>query len=167
MNSIFKRRSVRSYLDKEVEQEKIEKILKAGMQAPSAMNGQPWEFIVVKGKENLEKLAKVSMYGFPIEKSNVAIVVLFDKSKTIAPKYWQQDLGAVTQNILLEATELDLGSIWIGVAPDEDKIEYIQKLYNLNDNFIPYSVVGIGYPKTTQANRFIDRYDEKRVKYIN
>ena len=166
MDNIFIRRSVRSFLEKEVEQEKIEKLLRAGMQAPSAMNGQPWQFIVITGKENLSMLSKVSRFGFPIEKANKAIVVLFDKSKTIVPKYWQQDLGAVTQNILLEAVDQGLGSLWVGVAPDTSKIEYITNLYNLEENLTPYSVIAIGYAKNEDANKFIDRFDKERVKYI-
>ena len=166
INSIFKRRSVRSYLNKEVKTEKIEKLLRAGMQAPSAMNCQPWEFIVVSGKENLQELSKVSKFGLAIEKANKAIIVLFNKNKSIMQKYWQQDLGAATQNILLEAVELNLGSLWVGVAPDTSKIEYIQKIYKLDENLIPFNVIAIGYLEKEDDNFFIDRYDEKKVKYI-
>lgn len=167
MNSIFVRRSVRTFSNKEVENEKIEKILRAAMQAPSAGNQQPWEFIVVKGKENLEELSKYNPYASSLAGANIGIIVLGNKERMIFEDHWEQDLGAVTQNILLEATELELGSVWYGTAPCKDRMEYIKNLYNLGENILPYSVVGIGYPKSQNANTFVDRFDESRIRYIN
>lgn len=77
MNSIFHRTSVRKYTNQPVEQEKIEKILRAGMAAPSAMNQQPWEFYVVENKEVLKKLSKCSQYAGSVEKSAVTFVVCY------------------------------------------------------------------------------------------
>ena len=167
MNSIFTRRSVRSFLDKEVEKEKIDKIIRAAMQAPSAMNKRPWEFLVIRGKENIKKLANVSRFSKPIENANVVIVTLFNRRATFVRSYWQQDLGAATQNILLEGTELGLGTLWVGVAPDEEKMKYISELFNLDKNLNPYSIIGIGYPEKEDANKFIDRYEENKVRYID
>lgn len=166
MNSIFTRRSVRSFLEKDVEPEKIEKLLRAAMQAPSAGNQQPWEFLVVTGKDNLEKLSQVHMYSGSLKDANVGIVVLCNRERMHFPNYWQQDLGACTQNILLEATELGLGTVWYGIAPLEDRVEYIQSLYALDPILVPYSMIAVGYAKDEDANKFIDRYEPSRVKYI-
>lgn len=167
MNSIFIRRSVRSFSEQEVESDKIEKILRAAMQAPSAANQQPWEFIVVKGKENLEKLSGFNPYASSLADANLGIIVLGNKERFKFAEHWEQDLGASTQNILLEATELGLGSVWYGTAPNKERMEYIKNLYNLAENILPYSVIGIGYPKSQNANTFVDRFDESRVRYIN
>lgn len=167
MNSIFTRRSVRTFLERDVEDEKIEKILKAAMQAPSAGNQQPWEFIVVKGKENLLNLSKYNPYAASLKNANVGIIVLGDQNRMMLPEHWQQDLGAATQNILLEATELGLGSVWYGTAPDKSRMKYIQDLYDLKENLLPYSVIAIGYPKNSNANSFVDRFDETRIHYFN
>ncbi|ONI37661.1 nitroreductase [Candidatus Epulonipiscium fishelsonii] len=167
MNSIFTRRSVRDFLEKEVEAEKIEKLLKAGMQAPSAANQQPWEFLVVKGKENLEKLSQAHMYSGPLKNANINVVVLGNTERMRAPDYWQQDLGACTQNILLEAVELGLGTLWCGIAPKEDRVEFIQSLYGLDPNLVPFCVIAVGYPKNEDDNKFLDRYDPARISYIN
>lgn len=137
------------------------------MQAPSAANQQAWNFIVVKGKENLEKLSKYNPYGRCIQNANAAVIVLGNKNKMILPEHWEQDLGAASQNILLEATELELGSVWIGTFPYEDRIEYIQNLYKLEKNLIPYSVIALGYPKSNTQNYYIDRYIEENVIYID
>ncbi|ONI44555.1 nitroreductase [Candidatus Epulonipiscium fishelsonii] len=165
MNAIFTRRSVRQFADKTVEQEKIEKILRAAMQAPSANNQQPWDFIVVEGKENLDKLSKYNPYAGCLKNASAAIIVLGNTERIMFP-HWEQDLGAATQNIQLEAVELGLGSVWLGTAPNKERMEFIRKLYGLNENMLPYSVIALGYPKDTNANHFTDRYDASRIKYI-
>lgn len=166
MNSIFTRRSVRSFSSQEVENEKIEMLLRAAMQAPSAGNQQPWEFLVVKGKDNLEKLSQYNPYSSSLAGANVAIIVLGNKKRFRFPEHWEQDLGACTQNILLEATELGLGSVWYGTAPCEERMNYLINLYQLEENILPYSVIGLGYPQNKEANVFIDRYDQSRVRFI-
>ncbi len=166
MNTIFTRRSIRNFLDKEVEQEKVEKILKAAMQAPSAGNGQPWEFIVVRGKENLETLSKYNPYAGSLKKANVGIVVLGNPQKSPFADYLQQDLGAVTQNILLQAAELGLGTCWFGTCPDKARMDYISKLYQLESHIVPFSVISLGYPDKENANHFVDRFDPSAIRYI-
>ena len=81
-------------------------------------------------------------------------------------EHWEQDLGTATQNIQLEAVELGLGSVWFRTAPDEGRMNFIRKLYNLDKNMMPYSVLALGYPKNDDANHFVDRYNENCVQYI-
>lgn len=166
MDSIFTRRSVRVFSDKMIEDEKLEKILKAGMQAPTAMNQQPWEFIVVKGREKLQELSGYNPNAKPLHTAQVAIIVLGNKNYMKVPEYWQQDLSAATQNIMLQAAELDLGSVWLGTAPKEERVQYIKNLYSLADEVMPFSVIALGYPSANNANHFVDRYDESRVTII-
>lgn len=166
MNAIFKRRSVRKFLDKEIEQDKVEKLIRAGMQAPSAMNQRCWEFIVVSGRENLLKLAGFKERSAGLDTAPIAIIILGNEENMKVPTAWQQDLGAATQNVMLEAVELGLGTVWLGAAPIEDRISYIQNEYNLPKTLIPYCVLSVGYPFMDNANSFIDRYDESKVRYI-
>ncbi len=166
MNMIFTRRSVRQFLDKEVTKEDVEKLLRAGMQAPSAGNQQPWEFIVVSKKADLVELSDYNPYASCLKNSPLAIIVLGNKDRMKYPEHWEQDLGAVTQNIQLQAVELNLGSVWLGTAPDSQRMSYISKLYSLEENILPYAVIAIGHPKDPEANRFVDRYDQSRVRYI-
>ena len=79
-NVIFKRRSIRRFLDKPIEQEKLERILRAGMQAPSAHNNQRWELLVVTDKDKREALSKMSPWAGMVAKAPVAIVVMGDTS---------------------------------------------------------------------------------------
>lgn len=163
MKEIFIRRSIRNYTQEIVEDEKIDKILRAGMQAPSAGIQQAWEFIVVKNKERLEKLSKMSMYAAPIAKAPVAIVVLGNENNMREPRSWQQDLGAATENILLEAVSLELGAVWIGVESTGDDSKNLSSIFNLPSNIKPYAIIAIGHPAKGQENKFIDRYDATKV----
>lgn len=164
MEAIFKRRSIRTYQDRQVESEEITQLLKAAMQAPSAGNQQPWEFIVVSDKSRLEKLSYMSPYSKQIAKAPVAIVLLANTTRMKYPENWTHDMGAATQNLLLEATYLNLGAVWMSVAPLEDRTNYIKEMFNLEATLLPYCVVTVGYPDKIQ-NRFIDRFDSTRIHY--
>lgn len=99
-NIIFKRRSIRSFEDKPVEPEKVERILRAGMQAPSAHNKQPWEFLVVTDKDKRDALSQMSPYAGMVAYAPVAIIVI-GHPDSMTEKFMPQDLGACTENILL------------------------------------------------------------------
>lgn len=164
MEAIFNRRSIRRYKNQAVEEEKIEQLLRAAMQAPSAANQQPWEFIVVQNKDNLQKLAQISAYSKMVADAPLAIVLLGNEDRMRLQVHWEQDMAAAAQNILLEAAHLGLGGVWLGVAPMEDRMELISKLYDLKDRLKPFCVIPIGYPEG-QENKFVDRYDPDRVHY--
>lgn len=162
MNSIFTRRSMRLFEDKDVEAEKIERILKAGMQAPSAHNLQPWEFIVVKNKETREKISEMSPYANPAKNANTAIIVLADMDRVKKEDlWWQQDISACIENMLIQSVEEELGAVWLGFYPMEDRVKGLKELFNLPDNIIPFSVIALGYSE--RENKFVDRYDSSRV----
>jgi len=164
MKEIFNRRSIRKFEDRPVEKDKIDKLLRAAMQAPSAANQQPWEFIVVEDKEALNKLSLMSPYSKPVASSGVTIVLLANSNDFKVPTAWQQDLGAAAQNILLEATDLGLGSVWLGVSVADENVAYIRNLYHLPENAKPFALVAVGYPDG-QKNEFVDRYKQEKVHY--
>lgn len=163
MDIIFERRSIRRYENKKIEDTKIEKILRAAMQAPSAANQRGWEFLVIRKKETLSKLAKLSPYAKMIEGSDATIIVLGNRKDMTYPQYWEQDLSAATQNILLEAVELGLGAVWLGVAPEKDRMIFIKELFSLPEGIEAFAAIPIGYP--VDKNKFIDRFEESKVFY--
>ncbi|TAH72871.1 MAG: nitroreductase family protein [Anaerolineaceae bacterium] len=165
MDVIFNRRSIRRYKKQAVEEEKIEKLLRAAMQAPSAANQQPWEFIVVQNKENLEKLAGISAYSKMVADAPLAIVLLGNEDRMRLQLHWEQDMAAAAQNILLEATHLGLGGVWLGVAPMQDRMDLISELYELKSRLRPFCVIPIGYPEEGQQHKLVDRYDPDKVHY--
>lgn len=163
MDIINNRRSVRNYKDIKVEKEKIEQLLRAAMQAPSAYNQQAWEFIIVEDKESLKKLSEASPYSKPVANAPLAFVVLGNKDNMKVPGCWQQDLGAACENLLLEAVDLGLGGVWMAITPEEERISYIKNMFNLPENIIPYSLIPIGYP--AESPKFVDRFDSAKVHY--
>ncbi len=171
MNAIYTRRSVRSFKETKVEKDKIEKLLRAAMQAPSASNQQPWEFIVIESQEGREKVASMSPYASPIKKAPLAIIVLGNAKMIKWEGLWQQDLGAATQNLMLEAVEQGLGTVWIGVwgsndtKTDIDNSVKLKEILDLPDHIRPYAAIAVGYPEKEDANKFVERYDASRVHF--
>lgn len=164
MEEIFIRRSIRKFTDQPVEPEKIDKLLRAAMQAPSAANQQAWEFIVVQDRENLKMVAETSPYAKPAAGSAVTFVLLADENKMKVPTGWEQDMGAAAENMLLEAVHLGLGGVWFGVATAEPVVQNVRKLFALPDNIRPFAFISVGYPDG-QKNQFVDRYQVDRVHH--
>ena len=159
------RRSIRQYQDRDVSDEDIMKILKAGMQAPgSRLGAEPWEFVVVKDKETLAKLGEIKPR---VTNAPVAIVLVANIERAFYKMVWQQDMGAACENMLLEAVNLGLGGLWNGVAPEEERMEAIGKIIGIDDitDLKPYSIVTIGYPAEGWENKFMDKFDESRIHY--
>lgn len=165
MDAIFKRVSVRSYRDQPVEDEKIEKILRAAMAAPSAGNQQPWEYYVVKDRDTIEKLAKCSPYSGCAAKAPVVIVPCLRTKGLLFPELGEVDLSITTENILLEVVEQGLGGVWLAVAPFDDRIEKVDAALGLSDDLHAFALVPIGYPKKEKPQE--DRYDETRIHTID
>ena len=163
MQEIFNRTSVRQFQAKPVEAAKVEQLLRAAMAAPSARNQQPWEFIVVDDAQLLDDLSHCSPYAAPVAKSPLTIVLLANTAALTAPGYWEQDLAAATQNLLLEAVHLDLGAVWMGISPRADRMQNVSNLFQLPENLKPFALVAIGYPLTKAAPH--DRYQPQKVHH--
>jgi nitroreductase len=167
MSTIFIRRSVRSFLEKAVEQEKLERILRAGMEAPSAHNRRPWEFIVITDRVNLEAVAGMSPYAKMVKTAPAVIGVCVNLTLAAMENeqdlFWPQDLSAATENILLQITEEGLGGVWLGWYPNTKRVEAFAERFAFPPHIRPFSLVALGYPaKPAQG---ADRYDPSRVHY--
>jgi nitroreductase len=156
MDAIFTRRSIRKYTNEAVPEEMVEKIIRAGMAAPSAGNAQPWNFIIINDKNILLEIPKFHPYSQMLKEASCAIVVCGDTSLERYQGYWVQDCSAATQNMLLEAHYLGLGSVWLGVYPREDRVTALKKLLKLPENVTPLCILSLGYPAEQKepANRF-------------
>ena len=163
MNIIMERQSVRKYEDKEVEDEKIINLLKAGMQAPSAMNMQPWEFLVISDKEDKEDISKMSPYAKFAKDADKIIIVLANTNGLRTVDWFTQDLSACTQNILLQAVEEGLGTCWMGFYPDSERVNAVCEKFSLPEGIIPFSVISVGYPK--EKREFKSYFDENKIHY--
>lgn len=163
MDSIFHRTSVRQYLDRTVEAEKIEKMLRAAMAAPSARNQQPWEYYVVTSKEILEKLAQVSPFAGCTKGAPLAFVACWQK-ECHRPDYAQIDLSASVENLLLEADALGLGAVWLGIAPIKERMDAVRNVLDIPERLEAFAIIPCGYPLAVALQQ--DRYDANRVHYV-
>ncbi len=161
---IFSRRSIRKYKDTPVPREILETLLKAAMAAPTATNAQPWEFVVVTNPATLAKLRS----GLPFAKMNAPAVICvlgrerMQKSK-IGSRFWVQDCSAATENILLAATALGLGSVWVGVHPITIFTNHVKRTLNLPDGVTPLNLIFLGFADEKKEPR--TQYEEKRVQW--
>jgi nitroreductase len=162
MNILLERKSIRKFTDQDVLKEDITKMLQAAMQAPSANNQQPWEFIVVDDRKLLDRLSLASKGSWMLKDVKVAIVPLIIPTE-LSPIMATQDMAAATQNILLEATNIGIGSVWIGVYPLKERVAYIEKTLNIKDGKHPFSMIALGYELGKKETKL--RYSESRVHY--
>ncbi len=159
---ILRRRSIRRYLPREVEREKLILLLRAAMAAPTAANSQPWEFVVVTEQESMAALrGKLHMGPYV---APAAIVVCGNEkvaNNSVARFYWVQDCSAAIENILIAAPGLGLGTVWIGVYPLPSVIKPVSEVLNLPPHVIPLGVIYVGYPDEEKPAR--TQYNEHRV----
>ncbi len=163
MSIIFKRHSIRKFKQDKVEDEKIINLLKAGMQAPSSCNSQPWEFIVVSDEADKLAISKMHQFAKPAAGASHLIITLGNLNDAKVKGMIEQDLGACNENILLQATHEGLGAVWLGFYPIEDRTLKLKEYLEIPDYCIAFSVICVGYPDVESEVKL--RYDESKVHY--
>ena len=166
LDNIATRTSVRDYEARPVEKEKIEKMLRAAMAAPTAMNKQPWHFVVVDQRNVLDALAGTNPYAKMLKKAPLAIVVCGNTDKMIeggGRDFWIQDASAATENLLLAAHAMGLGAVWTGAYPSEERCISISKVLSLSDNLIPLNMIVVGYPAEQPQPK--QKFKEENISY--
>ena len=163
LKAIFKRRSIRKFTGRKIADKKIKILLEAAMAAPTAVNAQEWEFLVIKDKKQMLKITKVHPHAQTLKQAAAAIIICGNLRKEYYPGYWIGDCGACAQNILLAATDLGLGSVWLGVQPDKARVKNIKKLFKIPAHIIPFNVIALGYP--AEKKKHENRYDAKKIHH--
>jgi len=164
IEAIFRRRSIRKYTDQPVEPEQLDLLLRAGMAAPSAMNCKPWEFIVVTEAEKLAQFRKRLVFGD--RNAPAAIVVCGNSGLSSNPAtrlFWVQDCSAATENILIAAAGLGLGTVWIGVHPVKNFVKIVREIVSIPRSVTPLCIIYVGYPLEGKPAR--TQYDQARVHW--
>ncbi len=164
MDAIFERTSIRRFTDREVEEDKIEKILRAGMAAPSGGNQQPWEFVVVRDEETIKRLSQSSPYAGCAANAKVVIVPCYRSQGLMYPELVDMDMSACVENMLLEITELGLGGVWLSIAPYKDRMSKAEEVLGTGSELRCFALIPVGYPAGNAAQR--DRYEADRVRFI-
>ena len=168
MNNIMTRASVRGFIEKPVEQEKIDLMLRAAMAAPTGKNRQPWQFVVLNTPESIAQYAGEVRHAERMKKTPLVIVVCADTTRMQQGEVrdiWVQDLSASTENLLLAVHALDLGAVWTTIYPLATRVQNVQQRLHLPANLIPMCAVRIGYPNPERPAQPKDKWDEKKVTY--
>lgn len=165
IENIMTRTSIRQFKAQPVEQDKVDILLKAAMAAPSALNLQPWHFIVINDKETIALLSGKRPTSAPL-----MIAVCGDTDKTMLPDgstklpdFWVEDVSAATENLLLAAHALGLGAVWTGVYPAMDRTAEVANVLNCPQNIVPLAVVRVGYPDESPEPK--NKFKEENISY--
>lgn len=158
---VLSRRSCRVYTNQPVNEKQIQLLLSAAMCAPSAEDERPWHFIVVQDPALQQELSTISVYTHIVTKAPFVIVVCGDETLQKQQGCCVLDCAAATENILLEAVQIGLGAVWLGVYPIEGRIQKVRSILAVPKNIIPFSIVAAGYPAEHKTP--VQRYDERRV----
>lgn len=166
LKTIHERTSIRDYADREVEEEKLEQLLKAAMAAPSSRNVQPWQFYVIHDGQTLRDLADKLPSAGMLANAPVAVVVCGDTEKgqpnPEQQMNWIMDCSAATQNLLLAAQSMGLGAVWTGVYPYRQRIDIVRSALEIPDNLIPLNIIPIGYPAEHPKPK--DKWDPDKIE---
>lgn len=157
IEAILTRRSVREFAAEPVPAEKIETLLRAAMQAPTAHNSQGWEFALVTDQVALARLSEMSQYSGMIGKASAAIIPCARADN----KYGIAELGAAAENVLLAAHALGLAAVWVAVYPDEGRISAVRAALAIPAEIVPLCAIPVGMPAARQQPQ--DRFDKGKI----
>jgi nitroreductase len=156
IQTILNRHSVRKFTDQHITDDQLNTILAAAISGPSCVYAQDWEFIVVRDKETLGRMADCN--GGPAEPArgcDVGILICGNLERAFPPAkdYWIIDGAIAGQNIVLAAEALGLGSVWLGVYPQMERVTNQQTCFGLPEHIVPHSLIAIGYPDASEPQR--------------
>ena len=166
IETIMTRTSIRSYTDHTVSADTVEMLLRAGMAAPTAVNAQPWHFVVINERAKLDELAGTNRHGDMLRQAPLAIVVCGNMEKAMqgpGQAFWIQDCSAATENILLAAHALGLGAVWTGCYPMEERVAAVSEVLGLPETIVPLCVIVMGYPNENPQPK--DKWKPENVSY--
>ncbi len=163
--AIITRRSIRKFTSQSVSDDLIQKLLRAGMQAPSARNKQPWHFIIITERILLDKISDIHPYAYMLKEAPLGIVICGNIYIEETIDYIVQDCSAATQNMLLTAHNFGLGAVWLGIYPREQRINALREILKIPQNVYPISMIAVGYPAENKQPE--DRFRNDRIHYNN
>lgn len=162
---IGNRKSVRSFTGEGVSKEQLDKIIRAAMAAPTAVNKQPWAFIIVTERKVLDNLKQGLPYAKMLDKASAAIIVcaIPDKAYENSLEYAIIDSTCASENILLAVEALGLGAVWTAAYPSLERMDLVRKTLSIPENIIPLNVIPIGQP--TGQDQPKDKYKPENIHW--
>lgn len=164
---IRKRRSIRTFLKKDIGIEKLDEILKAAMFSPTARGLRPWEFIIVKNNETKNKLSRATPYASFAKDAPVVVIICYDTNKA---RRFKEDCSICAENIYLEATNQGLGTCFIQIADgteanEGNPEEFVKKVLSIPENYRVQCLMPIGYPAKMPEPHKDEEFDENKIHY--
>ena len=166
-DAIFKRASVRRFTDDPMTDDEVRALLRAGMAAPSGGNQQPWEFYVARDRATLQLLSEASPYAKPAAGAACAIVPCMRTEGLRFPEIAVQDMSACVENILLEAVDRGFGAVWMGIAPEPERMAAVSEIVGAPAGLEPFAIIACGIPADEPAPKGKDRFDEQRIHWVS
>ena len=165
IENILTRKSVRYFTGDTISQAQVETLLRCAMAAPSAMNKQPWAFIVVTDPALLARIGSEMPNTRCQNRPACAFVPCGDLSKALEsrPEFWINDVSAATENLLLAAHAMGLGAVWTGIHPDAARVAQLQAILHLREYIVPLCVVPVGVPAESPAPK--EKFTEENIHY--
>ena len=166
IQNIMTRVSVREFTGEKISEAQIDTLLRAAMAAPSAINKQPWAFIVITDEDKLAQLGEALPYSRCSNHPAVAIIPCGDLTKAIPGEmanFWINDVSAATENLLLAAHAMGLGAVWTGLHPDMNRAKMVQEMLGLPEHIIPLCVVPVGVP--AEHPEVKDKFKPENIHY--
>ncbi len=163
LKALLTRRSIRKFTDAPITDEQVHTLLNAAMHAPSGSNGQPWHFIVIRKQAILDGIQAFHPSAEVIKGCKVAILVCGEVGENRHPWYWLEDCANATQNLLLAAHAIGLGAVWLGVAPNQGRMDGMNNLLPLPAGIQPFALIPLGYP--AESKEATDRFKPERIHY--
>lgn len=161
--ALLSRRSIRKYKDQKISKLEMDRILKAAMYAPSAMNLQAWQLIIIDNKDVLIETIRSIPYAEMLRQSAAAILVCGESSVEKNESWLLQNCSAVIQNILLSSHGLGIGSCWIAIHGMDDVYQNIKAQFTLPENIVPVSLISLGYPD--EVIKAEERFKQNKIHY--
>jgi len=162
LDAIRDRFSCRSYTGEPASDDDLKTVLAAGFCAPSAHNSRPWHFVVATDKEARQKLAQTHQWARMCAEAPVVIAVCADRRKD--PEWWVDDSAAAMENMLVQAQDLGLGTVWIGIHAGAGRADYVREVLGIPAEIDVVGLVALGHPRTSPGERG-DRYTEEAVHW--
>ena len=162
MKTIMTRRSIRAFDETPVSEEQLQALLEAAMNAPSAGDGRPWNFVVTTNREKLDALADAVDEGNAMFKqAQAAVLICLDESLEGFKGFGAQDCSCAAQNLQLAAHDMGLGTVWIAIINVPPRVAGCRKVLGVPEEQIPFALFPLGIPSETLEPEV--RYDASRV----
>lgn len=164
IRAIMSRRSIRKFKNVPVTENQIKILLESAMQAPSAGDGRPWHFVVIRDRQKLDSIAdKVDAGNDMFKQAQVAILLVSEPGKEGFPGFYPQDCSCAAQNLQLAAHDLGLGTVWIALWTVKTRLDGLKEIVRIPENLEPFAIFPIGVPDEDLGEEY--RYDENRIHY--